>query len=807
MRIKNILLKILLLTLLCCLCFTACQTDPGTPSGTDTADTVPTITAETEAETLPAGIKSRTPTYRDMYNAAVEKEALQVPKGETAGFRFSVGAPFDRLTVCCPSWSDDIGTMRFTLYAWDKNYDITVSGTALASEEYIDYPDNAELDFAFGEQPAGEYILLISDTEQAVGVWNFFSDVSGGLVYKNGQEFPGEFQASIHFTMTPEQPFSPCSSQVDLSKVVKTPDPVVYPDDHILNVRDAAPSSWDATDGLGRVLPTSEETGDLREDRFVGLFYWTWHAVIGSSNEANNNTAIMAEYPEAKNDVNHPVWGNLGQSNHWDEPLYGYYTTVDKWVLRHHAELLADAGVDVIIFDNTNGTQTWRSSYIALLETFAEARADGVKTPQIAFLLPFSAGENTNIQLENLYLDIYRESRYQDLWFYWEGKPLIMAYPDDLDRNDPLQGEIYDFFTFRPGQPSYTAGSSHKNHWGWLSVYPQQVYYNKDGTPEQMTVGVAQNHSAEAGLTAMNGEGVFGRTYTSEGYDTREDAVLWGANFAEQFAYALEVDPEFIFITGWNEWIASRVEEWQGVKNAFPDQFDVTNSRDIEPSAGILQDHYYNQMVSYIRRFKGCETAPVSAEQITIDIHGDLSQWDSVPAVYYDYIGDTLDRNADGYIGTHYENTTGRNDIVLARAAHDADKLYFYVECAENITPDTEGAWMRLLLNTAEDADAWEGYAYILNRETAGVLERSRGGWNWEQVGEVDYAVTGKVLQVCIPKTALGITGDDFVLRFKWADNNLLENESGEVDILDFYQFGDAAPGERYQYRYTAQNS
>lgn len=795
----------LVLSLLCVFLCTACNAS-GAQNASDTAESTPTVIAETEAETLPAGIRSKKATWRDMYDANDEKEALQVPKGETAGFRFTANAPFDSLTVCCPSWSDNIGTMRFTLFAWDKNHDITVSGTPLATEEYIDYNDNADLDFSFDEQPAGEYLLLISDTEQSVGVWNFFSEVSGGMVYKNGHEFPGEFQAVIHFTMTPEVPFSPCASQVDLNTIVKTPDPVVYPDDHILNVRDAQPSTWDAVDGLGRVLPTNEETGDVREDRFVGLFYWTWHAVIGSSNEANNNTEIMAEYPEAKNDVNHPVWGNIGQSNHWDEPLYGYYTTVDKWVLRRHAELLADAGVDVIIFDNTNGTQTWRSSYITLLETFAEARADGVKTPQIAFLLPFSAGENTNIQLENLYLDIYRDSRYQELWFYWKGKPLIMAYPDALDRNDPLQGEIYDFFTFRPGQPSYTKGSEHKNQWGWLSIYPQQVYKNKDGTPEQMTVGVAQNHSAELGLTAMNGENIFGRTYTSEGYDTREDAVLWGANLAEQFEYALEVDPEFIFITGWNEWIASRVEEWQGVENAFPDQFDVTNSRDIEPSAGILKDHYYYQMVSYIRQFKGTGAAPVSTEQITVDIHGDVSQWDAVSAEYYAYIGNTDDRNADGYIGTHYENTTGRNDITLARVAHDADNLYFYVECAEDITADTDTAWMRLFLNTAESDAAWEGYEYILNREKAGVLERCSGGWDWEEVGAVNYAVDGHVLQVCIPKSLLGMTEDEFVLRFKWADNNLFENESSEVDILDFYQYGDAAPGERYQYRYTAQN-
>ncbi len=75
----------------------------------------------------------------------------------------------------------------------------------------------------------------------------------------------------------------------------------------------------------------------------------------------------------------------------WDEPLFGYYRTTDEWVLRKHAEMLADAGVDVVFFDCTNGSWTWKSSYTVLLQVWQQARLDGVKTPQIVFLLPFSS--------------------------------------------------------------------------------------------------------------------------------------------------------------------------------------------------------------------------------------------------------------------------------------------------------------------------------------------------------------------------------------------------------------------------------
>jgi hypothetical protein len=216
--------------------------------------------------------------------------------------------------------------------------------------------------------------------------------------------------------------------------------------------------------------------------------------------------------------------------------------------------------VDVIIFDNTNGQWTWKESYDVLFEVFAEARAQGVNTPKISFLLPFSASEDAAAQLRMLYHDIYEPGRYQELWFYWKGRPLLMAYPaalNVLNVQDPADKAIKSFFSFRPSNPSYTTKGL-PGQWGWLSVYPQAVYRNWLGVPEQMAVGVAQNHSAARGLTAMNGENVFGRTYTSKGYDTRENAVRLGANFAEQWEYALKIDPEFVFVTGFNEWVAGR---------------------------------------------------------------------------------------------------------------------------------------------------------------------------------------------------------------------------------------------------------
>ena len=121
--------------------------------------------------------------------------------------------------------------------------------------------------------------------------------------------------------------------------------------------------------------------------------------------------------------------------------------------------------------------------------------------------------------LVNIYKDIYQQEKFKDLWFYWDGKPFIMAHEKALDARNPLQAEILEFFTFRNNDPSYFTKTENAkpNSWGWLSTYPQCKYnVDKNGNVEQMTVGVAQNATTTK-LTAMNGKNVLG-SYGHDGY-------------------------------------------------------------------------------------------------------------------------------------------------------------------------------------------------------------------------------------------------------------------------------------------------
>ena len=196
---------------------------------------------------------------------------------------------------------------------------------------------------------------------------------------------------------------------------------------------------WMLTDALGRKACGYDVAGDRDDGRFVGMFYWTWHQGYDGDKgredrdiEVKNITEVLRAHPEAINDYNHPAWGLPGRRPgvfYWDEPIFGYYRTTDPWVLRKHAEMLADAGVDAVFFDCTNGSLVWESSYRALLETWSQALKDGVNVPKIVFMLPFAATPDSHKSLLKLYKNLYSKGEYKDLWFYWKGKPLIMADP------------------------------------------------------------------------------------------------------------------------------------------------------------------------------------------------------------------------------------------------------------------------------------------------------------------------------------------------------------------------------------------
>lgn len=758
----------------------------------------PSAVLADETDAQHGGLTENMPVYGNLYTESSDK--YLITDAAMLGVQFYAVTEFDTFEVYIEKATASRSSAVVSLYRWNTNYGTTLSQPPVCTETISKFGRNEWISLSAANQlPAGEYAAVVSEiSNAAVGVVSAAPDNIRN--YEGYSQTGGVLMGRIRYLHTPVHFFGAISEPVTQYRT--------YAD------------TYAVTDGLDRTAPLYAETGGMREGKFVGIFYHTWHSRF-YTHTSSDITEILSHYTIQDSDYTGVDWGN-SFSYFWNKPLFGYYSGLDTWVLRKHAELLADAGVDVVIFDNTNATDTFMEGLLALLETFSKARADGVKTPQISFMLPmFGPYEDTAAQLRELYTKIYSMGRYQDLWFYWKGKPLMMGCPDALDPYDEIDRQILDFFTFRPANPAYREDYAQifdengnvstyiippQNHicWQWIATYPQTVARNADGSAEQMCVSIAQNWSAAQGLTAMNaGDQVFGRSYSAKlnGHDQRENAKLYGANFAEQWEYALEVDPEFIFITGWNELRAGKNDESWGTVNGFADLFNDNYSRDIEPSAGDLKDHYYYQMVSYIRRFKGTNRPAAASGQKQIDIFAQTDQWTDVTPYFTSYSGNTEARDSQGYDQYYYTDETGRNDIIGAKVARDAEHLYFMVETAEALTPVSDPGWMRLFIEVegAGGAD-WEGYQYIINRGNPGekaILERSTGGWNWENVGEVDYSVQGSRLQLAVPKALLKIEGDDFTINFKWSDNMQTDG-----DIMDLYLHGDAAPGGRFKYQY-----
>jgi hypothetical protein len=360
----------------------------------------------------------------------------------------------------------------------------------------------------------------------------------------------------------------------------------------------------------------------------------------------------------------------------------------------------------------------------------------------------------------------------------WNGKPLVLG-----PMTNPSQ-EVHDFFTHRDSwawQPGH-------DQWPWLDNYPQRYGWDVSAqTPEEIPVGVAQHPTSDYGRSYHAGA----EPPLAPGYVTVNTPQ--GLGFQEQWGQALKVAPPFVLVTQWNEWMAQRFlascppsspSSFLGVPlqcgdTYFVDEFDPEFSRDIEPMSGGFDDAYYYQLVSYVRRLKGTRALPRSTPGKVIDVGGDFAQWSDVGPDFVDDTGDTTSRNHLGYAGpTTYANTTGRNDIAVARVARDGMRIYFYVRTTAPLSPSTDPGWMQLLIDADHDpTTGWNGFDFLVNRtRDAGTcsVEANMGGmWSWQKVADAPVHFVNNELELAVDRSTLGVTSvpGRLVIDFTWVDN------------------------------------
>lgn len=381
--------------------------------------------------------------------------------------------------------------------------------------------------------------------------------------------------------------------------------------------RDLYSDTWVATDALGRTMPGMNVVGPVKKDhkRVVGIFYITWH----SDNLANMKfpysadvSKVLAVDSNARLDAKNSQWKE--GSYHWGEPEMGYFLSRDEYVIRKDMSMLTDAGVDVLIFDVTNAVRYW-SEWETIFTVMEKMKAEGNKVPQFCFWA-YNGPVITVVQ--DLYDKIYKINKYQNLWFYWDGKPLLLyngtpqakdatgnaqqnpnPHYDEAaltDKNNPHYGnkdytsklytdytqEVKNTFTPRSMWWGYYkwAGKRYvgtEDNWSFgydlgdkkvRALNPDSLMSTHKGEREEMAVTPAQHPSSLVGKSWSRADG----EPMLDAHDMPlETYVPWlkkkvahpegyGIYFQQRWDEALKADPSFLYINDWNEWTAGKYQ-------------------------------------------------------------------------------------------------------------------------------------------------------------------------------------------------------------------------------------------------------
>ncbi len=569
-----------------------------------------------------------------------------------------------------------------------------------------------------------------------------------------------------------------------------------------------------AMDALGRTLPSYAEVGGPKPNRWVGMFYWQWHGPDRWGPDYNV-TEFLKTHPGFRDFQAHPKGGPDDPTWYWAEPLFGYYLSTDPWVIRKHLTLLSDAGVDFLFLDYTNGS-IYDAELKQLLAVAEDLKSKGVHVPRLVFFL----NSEPDWKIEALYKTWYKPGKYDDMWFRWQGKPLMMVkQPTDAAKlKDPsLLPAIQRYFTWRLTW-AFQDAAKEPTKWRFMDDLKdagrQRPALGPDGKPEQIVVnkstgGPIWDNMQSGGVSTYPGHVP---TYNNQ-WLSQDNAK--GLFFQYMWNNALKAPAPILLVTGWNEWTAS-VWETPGVvmlgrttkagQGHIVDEFNMDFNRDLEPMKGGYGDDYYWQFVANMRRYKGMLPPETPSGPRTIRLNGPYSQWEGVRPIYRDAGGDTANRDWNGATPhSHYTDNSVRNDIVQAQVARDRDNIYFHVRTAAPLSPASGKNWMMLFVSSHASAKTgWHGYDFLINRRRIGnrcTIERNSGGtWKWQTVGSAAIRWQGRDLMLSVPRKSLGLEAsrDPLKFDFKWADN--LPNQP---DIMDFYSKGDVAPDARFNYRFA----
>lgn len=592
------------------------------------------------------------------------------------------------------------------------------------------------------------------------------------------------------------------------------------------NAYTATINSLVSTDALGRSFG---ENSVAVSEKKVGLFYFVWHGYSTNSG-IFDITKLLEENPSA-------LWGTDSESvksspinafHYWGEPLYGYYASDDPYIVKKHLELFIASGIDYICLDLTN-LFIYENVIEVLIEEIQALQAQGWNPPTI---LPMFGNNPASVANVPVFYEKFHKNHpeYDSAWYKVNGYPVIsMETGEYVDGTgayhygfEELSDEIKDYFAFRHTLwPMHYMGEEEILEDGmlWMDwVYPQQV-----SASGYMNVSVAQHpsyafsYSENPETAAANYNANKGRGYNFTRGENDASMVLEGTNLAAQWRTALKNSDKVneVMVTGWNEWIAQKLQGSGYYVNTpndrgticFADTFNTEFSRDLEMMNGGYGDNFYLQNMQNVRKFKGSGETKFAAGKASADIYGS-SGWNA-GRIYMDVTEEAIKRDFDNAAHTaKYVNDTARNDIVSVEVVNDDECLYIRVTTADDIAiEENANNNLNILLSVSGvSSPRWEGYNFIINRtaptkgrNTVAVEKVTENGkFAFASVGSAESFLDGKIFAVKIPLSVLG-AGKDFTVDIKVADGI-----SDPSDIMRYYTDGDSAPAGRLNYRYNS---
>ena len=456
-------------------------------------------------------------------------------------------------------------------------------------------------------------------------------------------------------------------------------------------------SKYQVTDELDRELAdTKAQTG-----KAVGIRYFL-HFGTGDTNKLYSVSDILKNNSNAYSSSE--AWlaaggGAVGTKHWWGKSLFGYYTSMDKWVVERDVQMLTDAGIDFLAIDTTDGVYTEQLK--VLLEVLNKYYNQGFNVPKVTFTSDVTSAVS---DLKNTY---------SHLWY-------------TADTIDAIANMSTVHVAESMGE-AMSSGAFYGDKTNHSRSYNGKKIIGEDGAILQ---GYNFEYEFEEALT--NGA----------------DVILvenWNEWLAER---ATGTDAEPIVLNENADMENS--SDIQPMDGGYGDDYYMQLIDCIKEFKG-------NSVIN-----NKLNTAIVT-ESVDIDITGDLKQWNKVSTHYLDYTDEIGNRDAEGYDAANVGKQavvaagslgTGKPEFITKKAYPGGSKVTFdayaparsgdswwaicyatdknadipWSNFLEFVAPDnpTTGAWtnFEVTLPTAEEeyyiyffanVGAWQGNTFIID--------------------------------------------------------------------------------------------